>query len=76
MALHWDESVAQLPRFVDDRQGQYWSVSGQAVVLTFAPGYCLANEWGTPNVSTKPCDVNDRGQHWVLFGDQISLALA
>ncbi|MFI1582765.1 hypothetical protein [Embleya sp. NPDC020630] len=41
------------------------------------PGlYCLANAWGTPNISTKPCDTADRGQHWVVFNDQISLALA
>ncbi|MFJ9445622.1 ricin-type beta-trefoil lectin domain protein [Kitasatospora sp. NPDC101235] len=41
------------------------------------PGlYCLANAWGTPNVSTKPCDANDSGQHWTLSGEQISLTKA
>ena len=41
------------------------------------PGlYCLANAWQTPNVSTKPCDSKDPGQHWVIFNDQISLAVA
>lgn len=44
---------------------------------THAPGrYCLANDWGTPTVSTKPCNPSDPGQHWVVFNDQISLALA
>ncbi|MFD8142234.1 ricin-type beta-trefoil lectin domain protein [Streptomyces sp. NPDC059708] len=39
------------------------------------PGrYCLANAWGTPNLSSKPCDTADQGQHWVLSGHQISLA--
>ncbi|MFE2106320.1 ricin-type beta-trefoil lectin domain protein [Kitasatospora sp. NPDC059463] len=41
------------------------------------PGrYCLADAWGTPNVSTKPCDANDQGQHWTLAGQQISLSNA
>ncbi|MEV7121869.1 ricin-type beta-trefoil lectin domain protein [Kitasatospora griseola] len=44
---------------------------------TRAPGaYCLANAWNTPNVSTKPCDANDQGQHWTVAGDQISLSNA
>ncbi|MFF2193607.1 ricin-type beta-trefoil lectin domain protein [Streptomyces sp. NPDC058157] len=39
------------------------------------PGrYCLANAWGTPNISSKPCDSADQGQHWVVSGNQISLA--
>lgn len=39
-----------------------------------APGlYCLANTWDTPKVSTKPCDAADRGQHWTVSGQQISL---
>ncbi|WP_405533259.1 RICIN domain-containing protein [Streptomyces avidinii] len=42
-----------------------------------APGlYCLANAWETPNISTKPCDAADRGQHWTLSGQQISLSNA
>ncbi|MEU8672743.1 MULTISPECIES: ricin-type beta-trefoil lectin domain protein [Streptomyces] len=42
-----------------------------------APGlYCLANAWNTPNVSTKPCDAKDQGQHWTLSGHQISLTNA
>ncbi|MFD7911996.1 ricin-type beta-trefoil lectin domain protein [Streptomyces sp. NPDC059752] len=42
-----------------------------------APGlYCLANAWETPNVSTKPCDGADRGQHWTVSGQQISLSNA
>ncbi|MFE5329870.1 ricin-type beta-trefoil lectin domain protein [Embleya sp. NPDC056575] len=41
------------------------------------PGlYCLANAWGTPNISTKPCDTADRGQHWTVSGQQISLTEA
>ncbi|KOU40638.1 hypothetical protein ADK55_31450 [Streptomyces sp. WM4235] len=39
-----------------------------------APGlYCLANAWNTPNVSTKPCDTKDQGQHWTVSGHQIFL---
>ncbi|MET9605336.1 ricin-type beta-trefoil lectin domain protein [Streptomyces sp. NPDC006512] len=42
-----------------------------------APGiYCLANAWDTPNISTKPCDTADRGQHWTVSGQQISLTYA
>ncbi|WP_330334203.1 RICIN domain-containing protein [Streptomyces sp. NBC_00536] len=42
-----------------------------------APGlYCLANAWDTPNISTKPCDSADRGQHWTVSGQQISLSNA
>ncbi|OKJ00064.1 hypothetical protein AMK19_30100 [Kitasatospora sp. CB01950] len=49
--------------------------TGHAATRT--PGrYCLANTWGAPDVSSKPCDANDKGQHWVVFNDQISLALA
>ncbi|MGI5447501.1 ricin-type beta-trefoil lectin domain protein [Streptomyces sp. CA-243310] len=41
------------------------------------PGrYCLANAWETPNISTKPCDTADRGQHWTVTGNQISLTNA
>ncbi|MFF3505716.1 ricin-type beta-trefoil lectin domain protein [Streptomyces sp. NPDC003247] len=38
--------------------------------------YCLANDWGSPKVSTKPCDASDRGQHWAVSGHQIALANA
>ncbi|MEY2273778.1 hypothetical protein, partial [Streptomyces sp. BF23-19] len=38
--------------------------------------YCLANAWETPNVSTKPCAPADRGQHWTISGQQISLTNA
>ncbi|WP_330294361.1 ricin-type beta-trefoil lectin domain protein [Streptomyces sp. NBC_00503] len=42
-----------------------------------APGlYCLANAWGTPKVSTKPCDPKDQGQHWTVSGHQIALTNA
>ncbi|MFB6620609.1 ricin-type beta-trefoil lectin domain protein [Streptomyces sp. NPDC056367] len=38
------------------------------------PGrYCLANAWGTADISTKPCDPADRGQHWTVSGHQIAL---
>ncbi|MFJ5926837.1 ricin-type beta-trefoil lectin domain protein [Kitasatospora sp. NPDC092948] len=41
---------------------------------TRTPGrYCLANTWGSPTVSTKPCNTDDKGQHWTVAGDQISL---
>ncbi|MEU9718506.1 ricin-type beta-trefoil lectin domain protein [Streptomyces sp. NPDC047976] len=41
------------------------------------PGrYCLANTWGAPDVSSKPCDSADRGQHWTLSGHQIALTNA
>ncbi|MET3985738.1 ricin-type beta-trefoil lectin domain protein [Streptomyces sp. PvR034] len=41
------------------------------------PGrYCLANAWDTPNLSTKPCNTGDRGQHWTVSGQQISLTNA
>ncbi|WP_371484229.1 ricin-type beta-trefoil lectin domain protein [Kitasatospora sp. NBC_00315] len=38
--------------------------------------YCLANTWDTPKDSVKPCDSADRGQHWTLSGQQISLTNA
>ncbi|MFI1018869.1 ricin-type beta-trefoil lectin domain protein [Streptomyces sp. NPDC020965] len=39
-----------------------------------SPGlYCLANAWGTPDVSSRPCDTNDPGQRWTVSGNQISL---
>ncbi|MGV9758550.1 ricin-type beta-trefoil lectin domain protein [Streptomyces tricolor] len=38
--------------------------------------YCLANDWGTPKVSVKPCNASDQGQHWVVSGHQIALANA
>ncbi|GAA2608591.1 MULTISPECIES: hypothetical protein [Streptomyces] len=38
--------------------------------------YCLANDWGKPDVPVKPCNSSDQGQHWAIFNDQISLALA
>ncbi|MCX4661558.1 ricin-type beta-trefoil lectin domain protein [Streptomyces uncialis] len=41
------------------------------------PGrYCLANAWGTPDISSKPCDSADRGQQWTVSGQQISLTNA
>lgn len=50
------------------------STTGQTVQV---PGqYCLANAWGTPNVSSAPCDSADRGQHWTVSGQQISLTNA
>ncbi|MER7674420.1 ricin-type beta-trefoil lectin domain protein [Kitasatospora sp. NPDC096128] len=39
------------------------------------PGlYCLANAWSTPNIGTKPCNSADKGQHWTVSGEQISLS--
>ncbi|MFF9705864.1 hypothetical protein ACF1FE_32695 [Streptomyces griseofuscus] len=38
--------------------------------------YCLANTWNTPEVRTRPCDDFDRGQHWTVHGQQISLTYA
>lgn len=38
--------------------------------------YCLANDWGTPKVSMKPCSPSDPGQQWVVSGHQIALANA
>ncbi|MFJ9846821.1 ricin-type beta-trefoil lectin domain protein [Kitasatospora sp. NPDC101155] len=41
------------------------------------PGaYCLADAWQTPNISTKPCNTGDPGQHWTVSGEQISLSNA
>ncbi|MGW2039470.1 ricin-type beta-trefoil lectin domain protein [Streptomyces virginiae] len=51
--------------------------AGIAEQTVRVPGrYCLANAWETPNVSTKPCDSADRGQHWTVSGQQISLTNA
>ncbi|MET8826270.1 ricin-type beta-trefoil lectin domain protein [Streptomyces sp. NPDC004610] len=39
-----------------------------------SPGlYCLANAWDTPDISSQPCDTNERGQRWTVSGNQISL---
>ncbi|GAA0289447.1 hypothetical protein GCM10010302_29770 [Streptomyces polychromogenes] len=51
--------------------------AGAAQQTARVPGrYCLANAWGTPNISSKPCDPADQGQHWTLSGHQISLTNA
>ncbi|MCB5168351.1 RICIN domain-containing protein [Streptomyces bambusae] len=48
--------------------------AGAAQEAARVPGrYCLANAWGTPNISSKPCDSADSGQHWTVSGHQISL---
>ncbi|MEV6976225.1 ricin-type beta-trefoil lectin domain protein [Kitasatospora sp. NPDC093806] len=38
--------------------------------------YCLANAWGNPGVSVKPCNGGDIGQYWSVSGEQIALANA
>ncbi|WP_369184084.1 ricin-type beta-trefoil lectin domain protein [Streptomyces sp. Y1] len=38
--------------------------------------YCLANAWGSANVSVKPCNAGDAGQHWSLSGERIALSNA
>ncbi|MGW4384495.1 hypothetical protein [Kitasatospora sp. NPDC004531] len=49
--------------------------TGHAATRT--PGrYCLANTWGAPDISSKPCDANDKGQHWRVSGQQIALSNA
>ncbi|MER5766217.1 ricin-type beta-trefoil lectin domain protein [Streptomyces sp. NPDC001985] len=48
--------------------------SGAAPTAQQAPGqYCLANAWGTPDISSQPCDTSDPGQRWTVSGNQISL---
>ncbi|MEW1637909.1 ricin-type beta-trefoil lectin domain protein [Streptomyces sp. NPDC093801] len=48
--------------------------AASAVQQAAVPGrYCLANAWGTPNVSSKPCDSADQGQRWTVSGNQIAL---
>ncbi|MER7761657.1 ricin-type beta-trefoil lectin domain protein [Streptomyces sp. NPDC097619] len=51
--------------------------AGAAEQTVRVPGrYCLANAWNTPDVASRPCDTADRGQHWIVRGQQIALAHA
>ncbi|MFE2044709.1 ricin-type beta-trefoil lectin domain protein [Streptomyces sp. NPDC059477] len=50
------------------------SVAAPTAQQAERPGlYCLANAWGTPDVSSQPCDASDPGQRWTVSGNQISL---
>ncbi|MEU5159049.1 ricin-type beta-trefoil lectin domain protein [Streptomyces sp. NPDC020875] len=35
--------------------------------------YCLANAWGTPDISSAACDTDEPGQRWTVSGNQIAL---
>jgi hypothetical protein len=36
--------------------------------------YCLTNTWYTPDISSRPCNADNQGQHWTITGNKISLS--